>query len=314
MYMKDVVSIVVPVYRVEPYLSRCVESLLNQTYTKLEIILVDDGSPDNCPQMCDAYAAQDSRIKVIHKENGGIANARNTGLAAVTGEYMTYVDSDDWAENTYVEKLLTLLKEYDADMATCQELWTGDTEACIQHGPDQVKVYCTEQALESLLYQKDFDVGPHGKIYKTRICKPHQYPSGMLYEDLGNTYKIVADCKKVVCTNQKHYFYFQSPNSITRSVFDKRRLAVVTLMDEQYDYILKHFPKLEKAASARKFGVYCYILRQLPQENEWDELRNKLWQFVRSYRFKMLFDGKARLKNRLAGACACFGLKVLSRI
>lgn len=313
MYEKDLVSVIVPVYRTEEYLPRCIDSLLSQTYGKLEIILVDDGSPDNCPEICDRYAARDARIKVIHQKNGGIANARNVGLAAATGEYMTYVDSDDWVENIYVEKLLGLLREHNVDMATCQELWTGDTEATIKHTNECVKVYNTEQALETLLYQQDFDTGPHGKLYKTYICKPHLYPVGMLYEDLGNTYKIVADCKKVVCSNQQYYFYFQSPNSITRSVFDQRRLAVVTLMDEQFDFIMKFFPTLKKAANARKFGVYCYILRQLPKDKDWDELRGRLWSFVRNYRVKMMFDKKARLKNRLAGACACLGLDILSK-
>ena len=314
MYEKDLVSVIVPVYRVEAYLPRCIESLLNQTYSNLEIILVDDGSPDSCPEMCDRYAQQDRRIRVIHQENGGIANARNVGLAASTGEYLTYVDSDDWVENVYVEKLLRLLKEHDADLATCHELWTADTEATIKHTDEHVEVFDTWQALETMLYQRDFDVGPHGKLYKTHICKPHRYPVGMLFEDLGNTYKIVADCRKVVCTDQQYYFYFQSTNSITRSKFDRRRLAVVKLMDELYDFVMQCYPSLEKAVSARKFGVYCYILRQLPEDGEWDALRSRLWDFVRAYRVKMMFDGKARLKNRLAAICSCLGLKVLRSI
>lgn len=313
MYEKDLVSIIVPVYNVEPYLPRCIGSLLAQTYSKLEIILVDDGSTDNCPELCDRYAAQDDRIRVIHQENGGIANARNVGLAAVSGEFMTYVDSDDWIDETFVEKLLELLKENHADMATCYELWTGDTEARIQHSEEQVNVYDTEQALEALLYQKEFDVGPHGKLYRTQVCKPHRYPVGMQFEDLGTTYKIVADCKKVVSTNQQYYYYFQSPNSITRSAFDERRLAVVTLMDEQFAFLMARFPGLEKAACARKFAAYCYILRQLPDEEKWRELRDRLWSFVRSYRVKMILDSKARMKNRLAGVCACLGLAVLRK-
>lgn len=314
LYEMDLVSVIIPVYHVEACLPRCIESLLNQTYRKLEIILVDDGSPDNCPKICDSYAQQDARIKVIHQENGGIANARNVGLTASTGEYLTYVDSDDWVEPIYVEKLLHLLKKYNADMATCHELWTDDTEATIKHTHEVIKVYNTKQAMETLLYQQDFDAAPHGKLYRTHICKRHQYPSGMLFEDLGNTYKIVADCGKVVCSDQQYYFYFQSTNSITRSTFDQRRLAVVTLIDEQFDFVMKYFPSLAKAVCARKFGVYCYILRQLPKGQEWDALRNRLWSFVRDYRVKMMLDSKARLKNRLAAVCACFGLKVMSSI
>ena len=314
MYVKGLVSIVVPVYRVEAYLPRCINSLLEQTYRNLEIILIDDGSPDNCPEMCDCYAMQDARIKVIHQKNGGLANARNVGLAAATGEYLAYVDSDDWVDKLYVEKLVNLLKLNDADMATCHELWTDDANAIIHHSKEQAKIYNTQQALEAMLYQRDYDVSAHGKLYKTRICKPHPYPTGMLFEDLGTTYKIVANCKRVVCSNQQYYYYFQSPNSIVRSGFNCRKLDAISLVDEVYDFIITKFPDLEKAACCRKFGVYCYILRQLPDDSEWDALRSKLWQFIQSNRFEVIIDGKARLKNRIAGICSCFGLHVLVKI
>ena len=115
--MQPLISIIVPVYKVEPYLRRCVDSILNQTYRNLEVILVDDGSPDNCGSICDAYAKQDSRVKVIHKENGGLSSARNAGLDVMSGAYVGFVDSDDWIEPHMYESLLKLMEKFDAQMA-----------------------------------------------------------------------------------------------------------------------------------------------------------------------------------------------------
>ena len=115
--MKPLVSIIVPIYKVEPYLRRCLDSIVNQTYTNLEIILVDDGSPDGCPQICDEYAAKDNRRVVIHKENGGLSDARNAGLDSCKGEYVSFVDSDDWVDEKYIEILLNLATKENADVA-----------------------------------------------------------------------------------------------------------------------------------------------------------------------------------------------------
>ena len=115
----DLISVIVPVYKVEKYLNKCVQSIVNQTYKNLEIILVDDGSPDNCPEMCDEWAKKDSRIKVIHQENAGLAEARNSGISVATGEFFMFIDSDDHAEPDMIELLLNLSMEYNADVSSC---------------------------------------------------------------------------------------------------------------------------------------------------------------------------------------------------
>lgn len=309
------VSVLIPVYRVEDYLCRCLDSVCCQSYRNLEIILVDDGSPDGSGAICDAYAAKDSRVKVIHKENGGVAEARNTAVEAATGEYLVFVDSDDWVAGNYVERQLELLQQQNADMVACQELWTGDSQAALPQKKPEIKVLDTVEALENLLYQVDFDAGPHGKLYRTEIVKKYPYPKGKHFEDLGNTYRIVADCKKVVCTGEYLYYYFiKTGESITRSSFSQNRLHILEMMDRQYEDIVQWYPQLTKAVSSRKFSVYCYILRQLPEEAQWNELRERLWAFVKGYRLTMILDGKARRKNRLAALCAFGGLGLLRRV
>ena len=236
-------------------------------------------------------------------------------VAAATGEYLAFVDSDDWVDPHYIEYQLQLLTEHNADMVASQELWTGDEKAVLPEGKGKIQVLDTVAALENLLYQQGFDAGPHGKLYRTEIVKKHAYPTGKHFEDLGNTYRIVADCKKVIVSGEFLYYYFiKTGESITRSRFSQSRLHILEMMDRQYEDVLAWYPQLYKAVSARKFSVYCYILRQLPKERQWDALRGKLWQFVKSYRMTMLLDGNARIKNRLAALLAFGGLSFLRKI
>ena len=138
------ISIIVPVYKAEKYLPRCVESLLSQTYRELEIILVDDGSPDNCPEICDGYAEKDSRVKVIHKENGGVSSARNAGLEAASGDYITFVDSDDYVDGQMYEKMLSVAEEYSCDVVMCD---------CVKEFSDRREVYSHD--IRSGFYNKE---------------------------------------------------------------------------------------------------------------------------------------------------------------
>ena len=128
----DLISVIVPIYNVEQYLDRCVKSIVEQTYTNLEIILVDDGSPDNCGAMCDSWAARDNRIKVIHKENGGLSDTRNAGLGIATGDFISFIDSDDWIESAFYEKLLTAIRESNAEVAACATNFVTEDERLIR--------------------------------------------------------------------------------------------------------------------------------------------------------------------------------------
>ena len=145
--MSELVSIIVPIYGVDEYLNKCIDSIVNQTYKNIEIILVDDGSPDKCPQICDAFSQKDKRIKVIHKKNGGLSEARNVGIDHANGEYFIFVDSDDWIENTMVEHLLSICKKYDVELATCARYITDgrSTNTIVFDGPE--RVYTAEGAL-----------------------------------------------------------------------------------------------------------------------------------------------------------------------
>lgn len=215
MTTQPLISIIIPIYKVETYLRQCLDSIVNQTYTHLEIILVDDGSPDNCPQICDEYAAKDKRIVVIHKENGGLSDARNTGLDICKGEYISFVDSDDWVETNYIEKLLLTLTNMQADMAISnhrQELTNGtfvyrssQKEECLDK-LEALNILVTKPPIQFVL--------AWGKLYKKELFFNLRFPKGKINEDQWTSYILFFLSKKIACTNAVLYHYIKRDDSI----------------------------------------------------------------------------------------------------
>ena len=210
------VSVIVPIYKVEPYLAQCVDSIINQTYKNLEIILVDDGSPDNCPKMCDEYAKIDSRIVVIHKENGGLSDARNAGLDICKGEWITFVDSDDWIAINSIEQLLHFAQDNNSNLAI------GNHEKF--HLGDQISGLITEskcevisqyQALEYLSskYGLNFTVS-WGKLYKHELWTTLRFPKRKLYEDAYIRHIIYSNATNICFVDAPFYKYLQRDDSI----------------------------------------------------------------------------------------------------
>ena len=219
--MKPLISIIVPIYNVEAYLAKCINSIINQTYGNLEIFLVDDGSPDRCGLICDEYAKQDARIKVIHKKNGGLSDARNVAIDVAKGEYITFVDSDDYVANDYVESLYKLILENDAQMSItrCIPFFEGTNPVHIRQ-TKITKVFDTNNALISLFYQKDFDNAAWAKMYHCSLFKSDiRYPTGWLYEDLPTTYKLMMLCNKIAFSSYENYYYLLRKDSIEGAPF-----------------------------------------------------------------------------------------------
>lgn len=215
--MKDLISIIVPVYKTEQYIKKCIDSLINQTYTNLEIILVDDGSPDGCPQICDEYAAKDKRIRVIHKENGGLSDARNCGLDSALGGYVAFVDSDDYVAENYVAYLVGLAERHDADIACCDNKKVcSHTEGLTDNGIDSGFVCSGKEACRIMLTDRYLQlVTAWGKIIKTELARRFKYPKGKIYEDAQTTYKYYYYCDRVAVGDAKLYAYFQNDSGIT---------------------------------------------------------------------------------------------------
>lgn len=219
--MNDLISVVVPIYEVEPYLLRCVQSIIDQTYRNLEIILVDDGSPDNCGKICDELAGKDARIIACHKENGGLSDARNFGTERATGNYITFIDSDDYVAVDYIEYLYSLLVENNADISCCPMSKTDGDIATYERNksmPD-VQLLTGKEACRQLFNRKLYLtlVTAWGKLYKSEIAKQYPFPKGRVHEDEATTCKYYYVSKKVVVGNRCLYAYFQNPNGITKA-------------------------------------------------------------------------------------------------
>lgn len=213
------ISVIVPVYKVEKYIEKCVDSIIAQTYDNLEIILVDDGSPDKCPHICDRYKEMDGRIKVIHKENGGLSSARNAGLAMCSGECIAFIDSDDCIAEDYIEKLYSAMETENADIAMCDFLYTGsltdyNNEYNQLHFPrftadgrEAVRRYYSAENGTAL-------VVAWGKLYRRELFRTLRYPVGRIHEDEFVFAELMLNCKKAVWIEEKLYFYLQRENSI----------------------------------------------------------------------------------------------------
>lgn len=239
------ISIIVPIYNVEVYLRKCLDSIVNQTYKNLEIILVDDGSPDNCGVICDEYAANDERIKVIHKQNGGVSSARNAGLEIATGEYIGWVDSDDWIELDMFEYLVKNAQTYKADITVCSRIEQYETKS-IFRGWQQVEIYNTEQALELLLQDDLLQNYLWDKLWRRELFKNICFPEGRSFEDIATVYKMFIKAKVIVCLPDAKYNYWQRENSIVniRSLTNKVDHYVASR--QRYECMIKEWPQFEQ--------------------------------------------------------------------
>lgn len=245
------ISVIVPVYKVEVYLRRCVDSILGQTFDDFELILVDDGSPDGCPAICDEYAVKDARVHVIHQENGGLSAARNAGIdwafANSDSQWLTFIDSDDWVHSEYLERLIDAAHEHNVSVGVCG-LERTNGEAAIINEDD-----CTPQLwdVEEFYVQKTVNaVVAWGKLYRKECFALIRYPIGKLHEDEFTTYQILFAQKQLAAIDAPLYSYFQNSTGITCSHWHPGRLVSIEAKYKQIDFFKQHnFQRAYKRAS-----------------------------------------------------------------
>ncbi len=236
----DLISVIIPVYQVEAYLKQCIDSVISQSYKNLEIILVDDGSPDTCPQICDTYAEMDARIKVIHKQNGGLSDARNTGLEIASGDWIAFVDSDDYMEPTMLQSLYDAAIEQGADISVCNALFFNGSETWT---PDWFSVKCGQLNGMEILKSGRIPtalVVAWNKLYRRKIFATLRYPVGRIHEDEAIAHEVLGLCGKIVCIDKKLYYYRQNPEGITKKAFSAKRLDVILAMADRVMYYQKN--------------------------------------------------------------------------
>ena len=235
----ELISVIVPVYNVEAYVAKCIESIQNQSYQHLEIILVDDGSTDDSGDICDQYAAYDDRIKVIHQENGGISAARNTGIEAANGDYITFVDSDDYIAPNMYEDMLHILKDNDLDILECTAFRDKDGTIIEGCNDGSLEIFNRHEALKMAMH--DCFIAVWSQMYKRSAIGDVRFPVGRKFEDTAVSYLFIANTNRVGHINRCYYYYRLNPNSITQTSFDpKSRWDFVIGYEERLQYAIHH--------------------------------------------------------------------------
>lgn len=300
----DLISVIVPVYKVEKYLDKCVQSIVDQTYKNLEIILVDDGSPDNCGAMCDIWAAKDNRIKVIHKANGGLSEARNAGMAVATGDWIAFVDSDDWIDAQMYQCLYEAMKTTDSDIAACgaRRIWTNGKPAQELRSMNGYCVLEKEDAMEALITSNGVVQTVWNKLYRRNVAESVLFPAGLIHEDEFWTWQVFAQAKRIVTLKESYYNYLQRDNSIMGAGFSEKGLLVIRAKTERQDYIEKVMPKLtdigrtDLAYSCMHLGVQ--VLRTMRRKDAVRYLKY-LKSTIKTYPIGKTYLRKLTWKKRL---------------
>lgn len=258
------ISVIVPIYNVEKYLNRCVDSILKQTFTDFECILVDDGSPDKCPKICDEYAKKDMRIRVIHKENGGLSDARNAGIDAAQGEYLGFVDSDDWIHPQMYEILYNSIVENNVKMSICRAEVADEKREFRRIENPHFEVYSGLDILVS-----EYSVSACTKLYHRSLFRNIRYPVGRLHEDAFVIYKLFFEAGDVAFTENVLYEYFINCEGITHSKFSLKRLEVLDAEKEQCEFFKKlGIKKYYKWAIRHKAYTMYWQFQELLQNND----------------------------------------------
>ncbi len=289
MQNQPLISVIVPVYNVEKYLKKCVESIQNQTYRNLEIILVDDGSPDNCPKICDELAAMDERIRTVHRQNGGLSAARNSGLSVAKGEWIAFVDSDDYIDNDTYEKLYQAIEENQADLAVCGARIVNEVGDLLSpcKGNGEVKCYVGQEGYEQLI--PTLNNSACNKLFKKELIGELIFPIGAVHgEDFIFLLEYLRNVKKIVIVDEEKYNYVKRQESITNSGFSKRKLDEIRSKDRIFEIISEYYPQFIETARKWKFTARMNVIRSLTltkQKKAWkDEYKSCLLYLKENYK------------------------------
>lgn len=267
------VSVIIPVYNVESYLPECVESVRNQTHKLLEIILVDDGSTDNSGNLCDKYLEKDERIKVIHKLNGGLSSARNVGIQNASGEFIAFIDSDDWIENTMIQRLLTACLESGSLLAMCGSYVAFSKQKIkIRRCPCKAECLSLKEFWIKLLRTTEGDFISCDKLYHHSLWKKYKFPEGKRYEDIRVLYKVIEQADLISTVAEPLYYYRIRSGSIT-STLNPQDLELVDVGAEIRKYVDNKYPDLEKLSFEFYIKHVCGVITMIEKQSK--EIRNR---------------------------------------
>ena len=301
--MKDLISIIIPVYNVEKYLSNCIDSVINQTYTNIEILLINDGSTDNSQKICEEYTNIDKRIILINKENGGLSDARNMGIINANGKYITFIDSDDTVKENYIEYLYKLLLKYKTNMSIAAYSVISNKKIINIGQGYKEENFNTKDCLDRLLCEKGFTVSSCAKLYNKSLFNNIRYPKGKLCEDNGTTYQLIMKCEKVAYGNDSIYNYYKRENSIMTSKFNMKKLDLIELSDKMCDDIEEKYSELKNSIDKKRITVRFSILRQILVGKLDDERKivvKEIKKYIKPRKWQILKNSKIDKRDKIA--------------
>jgi glycosyltransferase involved in cell wall biosynthesis len=298
--MKDLlISVVIPVYKVEDLLRRCVDSVLAQTHTCLEVILVDDGSPDNSGAICDEYAAKDDRVIAIHKQNGGAADARNVGLNICHGDYIAFADSDDWIEPNMYEKLLALCLETRADIACCgrYDVNAETMRQTIGLCPSKAEVISAQEMLGRCFTWNNCDFSACDKLFKRSLWENTRFPVGKTCEDVAAVYRVISNASSIALCPQSYYYYYHRAGSVTMSSFSEKVFHFSEYTAEILPEVECKYPEILDQALVFRLKSITYPMARicvLPRSE-----RDKYWERYKEFKRELKNYSRAWKKSSL---------------
>ena len=314
--MEEKISVIVPVYNVEAYLERCVESILKQTYTNFELLLINDGSTDQSGELCDQLALRDQRIRVIHKENGGLSDARNRGIDEASSDLIGFIDSDDYIDEDMYETLYSHLRKSNADLSMC-----GHYDVFHQIPEKQVSEIKTwelssEEAIKMVMEAKILSVTAVNKLYKKELFNHLRFEVGKIAEDAFIMIRLLDQCQKVVATNEKKYYYVHRENSITTQKFSLKFLNVIEAYEQNANIIREHYPTITDVATMRLNWAYFYVLDRLLIDSDFKDkqLEDKLIHYLKQNRVNILRDARFTNARKISFLALLFSRKLYTQI
>ncbi|WP_337814346.1 glycosyltransferase [Intestinibacter sp.] len=317
--MKKLVSIIVPIYNVEQYLDRCIESLVTQSYINLEIILIDDGSKDTSGDICDLWAQRDKRIRLVHKENGGLSDARNKGLDIATGDIISFIDSDDYISKYFYEKLINIMEQTDSDIVECQFKKFNENERVNYLNKENIEFisFNTEEAIKNLILNCELSTTVWNKIYKTSVIKKLKFRVGKTNEDDFYTYLAFDNAKKITKLQDELYYYLQRPESIMGKIYKLNRLDEIEAKYERLKYIEKNYKNLILIAKQDTIFGSLYAYQRLLKDGEESDIekgKKILSEYINRISFTKRDYSNLNFKNKIWIKLGKISLELTCRI
>ena len=324
------ITVVVPVYNTARTIERCVLTIWEQTYSHLEIILVDDGSTDNSGDICDRLAGRDSRTRVIHQPNQGLSGARNAALAQCHGDFVTFVDADDTILPDMISQLYRLIQNESTLMAISALTEVYPNKQRVIKNPRLRSPLSTSRCLKAMLAEDGFTMSMGGKLFARQLFQAVQFPLGKLYEDVGTTYRLISQCPKISYTSRSFYQYYQNSGSIVHQSFSKSKLDLLTLTDQMAtDLLVSHpqlAPDIQRRLCQSRFGILRQMVLVEPQQfsdaefkrkiglnkTEFRNIRQGIIAYLRQHRQDILKNPTATRRDRLAMYSLLLGLPVFT--